>query len=147
MSDARSRRQHVTSAAASTGMTQLDSINSSIADEIEIIDHLQGLKERVDDQIDTVQTQNSYFNHDDDKKEDIQQHIRSKNGLNNDIKRRQHQLRLLRAEASGLRGKSSKRKSSKKKKKHSRKKKKHSREKKKHSRKKHSRKKKRRTRR
>jgi hypothetical protein len=101
----------------------------------------------VDDQIDTVQTQNSYFNHDDDKKEDIQQHIRSKNGLNNDIKRRQHQVRLLRAEASGLRRKSSKRKSSKKKKKHSRKKKKHSREKKKHSRKKHSRKKKRRTRR
>jgi len=138
MSDPRSRRAHVTPATASTGNSQLDSINRSIANETDTIAHLQGLKERVDDQIDTVQTQNSYFNHDDDKKEDIQQHIRSKNGLNNDIKRRQHQLRLLRAEASGLRGKSSKRKSSKKKKKHSRKKKKH-------SKKKHSRKKKRKT--
>jgi len=144
MSNPRSRRAHVTPA-ASTGNSQLDSINRSIAQETDTIAHLQGLKENMDNQMDTILTQNDYFNHDDDKKEDIRRSISSKNRINNDIQRRQHQLRLLRNEASGLRGKSSKRKSVKKKKKHSRKKKKQS--KKKRSKKKHSRKKKRNTRR
>ena len=132
MSDPRSRRIHVTPtrrsfvtpATGSAGMTQLDRLNSCITTETAMIDRIQKMKEHVDDQIDTIKTQNEFFDHDDDKKERIKERIRAKERLNDDVKRRQRVVRILRNETSGLRGKSSKKKSSKKKKKQKKQKKK-----------------------
>ena len=153
MNDPRSRRIHVTPvrrsyvtpATGSAGMTQLDRLNSCITTETSMIDRIQKMKEHVDDQIDTIKTQNEFFDHDDDKKERIKERIRTKKRLNDDVKRRQRVVRILRNETSGLRGKSSKKKSSKKK--SSKKKQKKQKQKKQKKQKKKSTKKKRRTRR
>ena len=118
------RRSYVTPATGSAGMTQLDRLNSCITTETSMIDRIQGMKEHVDDQIDTIKTQNEFFDHDDDKKERIQVRINAKKRLNDDVKRRQTVVRLLRNEASGLRRKHSKKKHSKKKKKQKKQKKK-----------------------
>ena len=118
------RRSYVTPATGSAGMTQLDRLNSCITTETAMIDRIQKMKEHVDDQIDTIKTQNEFFDHDDDKKERIKERIRAKERLNDDVKRRQRVVGMLRNEASGLRGKSSKKKSSKKKKKQKKQKKK-----------------------
>ena len=118
------RRSYVTPATGSAGMTQLDRLNSCITTETAMIDRIQGMKEHVDDQIDTIKTQNEFFDHDDDKKKRIQVRINAKKRLNDDVKRRQTVVRLLRNEASGLRRKHSKKKHSKKKKKQKKQKKK-----------------------
>jgi len=111
------RRSYVTPATGSAGMTQLDRLNSCITTETAMIDRIQGMKEHVDNQIDTIKTQNEFFDHDDDKKERIQVRINAKKRLNDDVKRRQTVVGILRNEASGLRRKHSKKKHSKKKKK------------------------------
>ena len=118
------RRSYVTPATGSAGMTQLDRLNSCITTETAMIDRIQGMKEHVDNQIDTIKTQNEFFDHDDDKKKRIQVRINAKKRLNDDVKRRQTVVGILRNEASGLRRKHSKKKHSKKKKKQKKQKKK-----------------------